>query len=86
MGFLRRLVGGNPAGPDAEPGVPGGGGDAGATADEDEIARNRELVREEAERLNDELLQRQLRYADRSWIPPTQGGSQRSDDEGVPED
>ena len=86
MGFLRRLVGGNPE-PDAEPGVQGdGGGDAAATADEDEIARNRELVREEAERLDDELLQRQLRYADRSWVPPTQGGSQRSDDEGVPED
>ena len=37
-------------------------------------------------RLNDELLQRQLRYADRSWTPPAQGGTRRSDDEGAPED
>ena len=86
MGFLRRLVGGNVE-PDAEPDARGDDGrNEAATPDEDEIARNRELVREEAERLDDELLQRQLRYADRSWLPPTQGGSQRSDDEGAPED
>ncbi len=86
MGFLRRLVGGNPE-PDAGTGAPADGGrDEAATADEDEIARDRELVREEAERLDDELIQRQLRYADRSWVPPTQGSSQRSGEEGAPED
>ena len=38
------------------------------------------LLREEALRLNDDLIQRQLRYADRSWTPPAQGGSRRADD------
>lgn len=48
---------------------------------EDEAARDRELLREEAERLDDDLIQRQLRYADRAWIPPAQGGDRRSDDD-----
>ena len=85
MGFLRRLVGG---GPEPDAGTGAGASDAPGQApvpDEDEITRNRELLREEADRLDDELLQRQLRYADRSWVPPTQGGSQRSGDEGAPE-
>jgi hypothetical protein len=51
-----------------------------AEADE-EAARDRELLRADAERLADELLQRQLRYADRSWTPPSQGGPRRADDE-----
>jgi ABC-2 type transport system ATP-binding protein len=29
----------------------------------------------------DELRQRQLRYADRAWTPPRQGGERRADDE-----
>lgn len=51
----------------------------GAAAD-DEAARNRELLREDAERLEDELLQRQLRYADRSWTPPNQSRGRPADE------
>ena len=85
MGFLRRLVGG---GPEPDLGTDAAASDDPGEApvpDEDEITRNRDLLREEADRLDDELLQRQLRYADRSWVPPTQGSSQRSGDEGAPE-
>ena len=65
----------------------GGSGDAavaapapdGATAAQDEAERERALLREDAQRLSDDLLARQLRYADRSWTPPAQGGSQRAD-------
>jgi len=45
----------------------------------EERARELELLRGEQERL-DELVLRQQRYADRSWVPPAQGGSRRSDD------
>lgn len=65
-----------------------GGGEPLATpsADEslavtDEAARERELLLAEAHRLDDDLIQRQLRYADRSWTPPPQGGERRADDE-----
>ena len=44
----------------------------------EERARELELLRGEQERL-DELVLRQQRYADRSWVPPAQGGSRRSD-------
>ncbi|HEY6571111.1 MAG TPA: hypothetical protein VIZ22_12520 [Candidatus Limnocylindrales bacterium] len=78
MSFLRRLFGG--AAPD----------DRGPAADEpapvDEAARERELLLADAARLNDELIQRQMRYADRSWTPPAQGGTRRAGDEGAPED
>ena len=89
MSFLRRILGGNPQpvpaiddadasgtepDPDATP-APGGSSVA------DEQARDRELLRDEARRLDDELIQRQLRYADRSWTPPAQGGDRRADDE-----
>ncbi len=37
-------------------------------------------MRAEAERLSDDLLARQMRYADRSWTPPAQGGPRRADD------
>ncbi len=76
MGFLRRLLGGPP--PDAAAEIP-----ADAAADDsplDEEARERELIRADAERLSDDLIQRQLRYADRSWTPTAQGGTRRSDD------
>jgi hypothetical protein len=75
MSFLRRLFGGGePETPPAPPVDP-------ATALDEENARDRELLREDAQRLDDELLQRQLRYADRSWTPPAQGGTRRADDE-----
>lgn len=86
MGFLKRLFGGGgsppgtgPVAPElSEPAAPGG---SGTSADEDESARNRELLRAEAGRLEDDLLQRQMRYADRSWTPPAQGGTRRAEDE-----
>jgi len=82
MGFLKRLFGG------ADPGVVPTPDDAaelvdgdGSSPADDEAARDRELLRADAERLQDELLQRQLRYADRSWTPPAQGGPRRAGDE-----
>jgi hypothetical protein len=51
-----------------------------AAAQDEENARDRELMREEAERLDNDLIQRQLRYADRAWTPPAQGGTRRADD------
>lgn len=74
MGFLRRLLGGEPSS-DAAPEAP-------ADAAEIEAAeRQRELdmLREEQERLDD-LAQRQLKYADYAWQPPPQGGERRADD------
>ena len=56
--------------------------DAAPTDDEvdaEERARELELLRGEQARL-DELVLRQQRYADRSWVPPSQGGTRRSDD------
>lgn len=90
MGFLRRLLGGGTdahggtadGGPEAD-GPPEDEGTAGTT--EEERVRERELLRADAERLEDPFLQRQLRYADRSWTPPAQGGERRSDDRGAPE-
>ena len=86
MGFLRRLIGGDSRSADAPPsGEPAGepAGDAAAASSEeidvDERARELELLRDEQDRL-DELVLRQQRYADRSWTPPSQGGTRRSDD------
>lgn len=92
MGFLKRLLGGgsnegggkgehsgdidvDEAGPD-----PPTASDAAAAANQDEIERERELLRAEALRLDNDLVQRQLRYADRSWTPPAQGGTRRAED------
>ncbi len=83
MNFLRRLLGGGePATEpvqtdvdDAEPAI---------SVDELELRHERELLRGESARL-DELQQRQLRYANRSWTPPAQGGDQRADDEAQPD-
>jgi hypothetical protein len=36
----------------------------------------------ENERLDD-LRRRQLKYADKAWTPPAQGGERRADDEGT---
>lgn len=76
MGFLRRFLG-------------GGSYDkahAGTRAAEpfDEIERDRELLQEEAVRLDNDLVQRQLRYADRAWTPPAQGGTRRAEDDDKP--
>jgi hypothetical protein len=87
VGFLKRLFGGDRA----SDGTGDGKGDPDAAAASatdaaaDEAERERELLRADAERMNDELIQRQLRYADRSWTPPAQGGTRRADDEGAPE-
>jgi hypothetical protein len=78
MGFLRRMLGGQKADEDAvgSAGSPGTPGDAGL----DEVERDRELLRAEARRLDDDLIQRQLRYAGRAWTPPAQGGTRRAGD------
>jgi hypothetical protein len=85
VGFLRRLLGGPPD--KSADGHAAGGDSSGArrpspTADEIEAAERAhelEVLREEQERLG-ELVLRQQRYADRSWVPPRQGGERRSDD------
>lgn len=77
MSFLRRVFGGGREGSaDGKAAAPIA--DAGAEAED--ARRERELLAEDARRMSDELLARQLRYADRSWTPPAQGGPQRSDD------
>jgi hypothetical protein len=73
MSFLRRLLGGEPKEPEAPAASP-------ADLVADEQARDRELLRADAARLEDDLIQRQLRYADRSWTPPAQGSDRRADD------
>lgn len=78
MGFLRRLLGGSKEG-DADGGSAGSPGTPGDAA-LDDVERERELLRAEAHRLDDDLIQRQLRYADRAWIPPAQGGTRRAED------
>jgi hypothetical protein len=84
MSFLRRLLGGAPgderqAAPYADAAA-ADASDAGALEAE-ERARELELLRSEQARF-DELRQRQLRYADRAWTPPAQGGERRADDAG----
>jgi hypothetical protein len=83
MAFLRRWFPGRArdhGGTAGGTAVPKGPTDSGSTPEPDERDRERELLRAEAERL-DELQQRQLRYADRAWTPPAQGGERRADDE-----
>jgi hypothetical protein len=77
MGFLRRLLGGDRP-PDAPEASSGPEADSEPLADEQ--TRDRELLLEEARRLDDDLIQRQLRFADRAWTPPPQGGPRRADD------
>jgi hypothetical protein len=45
----------------------------------DERAHELDVLRAEQDRLDD-LRRRQLRYADRAWTPPAQGGERRADD------
>ena len=52
--------------------------EARGAAEDAEAARELDLLRADAARLNDPLLQRQLRFADRSWTPPAEGGSRRA--------
>jgi len=75
MSVIRRLFGGSRGGTGATDASP-----APTPAEEQaaEQAYERELMRAEAERLSSDLLQRQLRYADRSWTPPAQGGDVRA--------
>lgn len=81
MSFLRRIMGGGgKAADDGRADEPAGAAGVTAGAD-DEAARDRELLLEEAHRLDDDLIQRQMRYADRAWTPPAQGGARRADDE-----
>jgi hypothetical protein len=72
MSVLRRLFGGSePAAPAEPPLSP-------SEVQAVEQAYERELMRAEAERLSSDLLQRQMRYADRSWTPASQGGEERA--------
>jgi hypothetical protein len=73
VGFLRRLLGGEPTEP--EPAAPV----SDAEADAAEQAYQRDLLRGEHERMT-ELQRRQLRYSQYAWQPPDQGGERRADD------
>ena len=77
MSFLRRILGGGESAR-SEP------VDA-AAAEHEDVEREREVLRAEAERTSGDLISRQLRYADRSWTPPAQGGPRRADDTGADE-
>jgi hypothetical protein len=82
VSFLRRVLGGGSKPADEGRGEAPASGQASVLAAADaEAARERDLLLEEARRLDDDLLQRQLRYADRAWTPPAQGGTRRADDE-----
>jgi hypothetical protein len=84
MSFLRRLLGGDER-PTNGAAPPAGPADEENALDpiEAERAHERDLMRAENERL-DELRRRQLKYADRAWTPPAQGGERRADDEDRP--
>ncbi len=82
MSFLRRLFGGDEG---ATNGATNGAAPATEPTDvidanEAERLHEKDLMRAEAERLDD-LRRRQLKYADRAWTPPAQGGERRADDE-----
>lgn len=74
MGFLKRLLGGEP-----------GQGQGSMTAfdpvevEAEEREHELDILRSEQERLDD-LAQRQLRFASYAWQPPAQGGERRADD------
>jgi len=88
MDALRRLFGGGGGGGAAQSEPNAGAGAVPATDDEIEAEeRNHELelLRAEQERLSD-LVLRQQRYADRSWVPPAQGGPRRAEDADASED
>lgn len=78
MSFLRRFLGPTRSAERDQP-AEGGATPTDADPEADERARELDLLRGEQSRL-DELRQRQLRYADRAWTPPVQGGERRADD------
>ena len=78
MSFLRRLLGWGEQAPEPDPAA--ADDEPAPSADDAELEHERELLRGESARL-DELQQRQLRYANRSWTPPAQGGDARADDD-----
>ena len=78
MSFLRRLLGGPAAEPEADTGQAASTVSP-AELDAAERQRELELLRADHERL-DELQQRQLRYASYAWQPPAQGGDIRAED------
>lgn len=83
MSFLRRVFGGGAASgrqADEADADAAAALDAAAPDDPDDAARDRALLAADAERLSDDLMARQLRYADRAWTPPAQGGTRRADD------
>ena len=77
MSFLRRVFGGRSGGSAGQP-ADAVAADEAPEVDDDE--RDRQLAREDAERTSDDLVARQLRYADRKWTPSPQGGPRRADD------
>ena len=81
MGFLRRVFGGRRGNdPDeASAGVKHESEDGSVEPDVEDREHELDLLRAEAERL-DELAQRQLKYAHHAWQPPAQGGELRADD------
>ena len=81
MGFLKRLFGGDGGDRPADDAAAPPAKDAAL----DEAERERELLRGDPAQTSDELIQRQLRYADRVWTPPAQGGTRRADDESAPD-
>ena len=81
MGLLRRIFGGGRANgeEETEAGADDQGAHGSTDPDADERQHELDVLRAEAERL-DELTQRQLKYADYAWQPPDQGGERRADD------
>jgi hypothetical protein len=81
MGFLRRIFGGSDdTGDDGTaPGRDEAREDPPVDPDAEERQHELEVLRSEAERL-DELAQRQLKYAGYAWRPPDEGGERRADD------
>jgi hypothetical protein len=83
MSFLRRLLGGEPSAASErsdDRATLEAGAEHARPDDADDEARDRELLREDAARMSDELIARQLRYADLKWTPPTQGSGHRADE------
>ena len=76
MSFLRRMFGGS-----AEDAArPADAAEADDAPEVDDVERTRQLLREDAERTSDDLIARQLRFADLKWTPPSQGGPRRAGD------
>jgi hypothetical protein len=82
MSFLRRWLGGEDAS-GAATATNGASASTDAEADEAERLHERELMQAENERLDD-LRRRQIKYGDRAWTPPAQGGERRAEDTDQP--